>query len=499
VSDHLASLAPVEPGREFAWLTHGQSSVRRRADVLWSVTRVFTDTVMLNVATFVTGAAGLMSLSAGWRILATVLTVCALAAAGTYAPRMRLDLPRELTRALAATSLALMGFGALALVFGHQAEAGNAAVVHWFAVAALVSGGRVGIHHVQRAVRSRVQQGAATVIVGAGVVGHTIAKRLMDEPGLGLTPVGFLDKDPFLAPEERLLRGLPELPVLGASWDLEDVLERHDVEHVVVAFSTAPTPVTLDIVRRCWQRGINVMLVPRLFEVEGRRMEVEHLGGLPLISVRSSDPRGWQFVVKYTLDRLIAAPILLLLSPLMALIALGVLVTMGRPLLFRQTRVGLDGKAFEMLKFRTMRGTPDDAGEANETWAAGVLGVVQADGSILTRSDRRTPFGRFLRAFSLDELPQLWNVLRGDMSLIGPRPELPHYVERFDSAIYRYPDRHRVKSGLTGWAQVNGLRGETSLTDRIEWDNFYIENWSPWLDLKIALRTLPALISRRGT
>jgi exopolysaccharide biosynthesis polyprenyl glycosylphosphotransferase len=498
VSDHLASLAPVEPVREFEWLTRGQPSVRRRADVLWSVTRVFTDTVMLNIAIFATGAAGLQSLSASWRVLATLLTVCALAAAGTYAPRMRLDLPRELTRGLAATSLALMGFGALALVFGNRTGAGDAVVVHWFAAATLLAGGRVGIHHGQRLIRARGGQRAATVIVGAGVVGHTIAKRLMEDPGLGLAPVGFLDKEPMLSAEERLMRGLPELPILGASWDLEDVLERHDVEHVVVAFSTAPTGVTLDIVRRCWQRGINVMLVPRLFEVEGRRMEVEHLGAMPLISVRSSDPRGWQFAVKYTLDRLIAAPVLLLLFPLLVLIALGVLICQGRPLFFRQTRVGLDGKAFEMLKFRTMRGDPASAGEANATWAAGVLGVVQPDGTVITRGDRRTPFGRFLRAFSLDELPQLWNVLRGDMSLIGPRPELPHYVERFDSAIYRYPERHRVKAGLTGWAQVNGLRGDTSLTDRIEWDNFYIENWSPWLDVKIALRTIPALLTRRG-
>jgi lipopolysaccharide/colanic/teichoic acid biosynthesis glycosyltransferase len=117
---------------------------------------------------------------------------------------------------------------------------------------------------------------------------------------------------------------------------------------------------------------------------------------------------------------------------------------------------------------------------------------------VTTSSDRRTPLGALLRRTSLDELPQLWNVLRGDMSLVGPRPEQLLYVELFEQSIYRYPDRHRVKSGLTGWAQINGLRGDTSLSDRVEWDNFYIENWSPWLDLKILLKTVPALLAGRG-
>jgi lipopolysaccharide/colanic/teichoic acid biosynthesis glycosyltransferase len=173
---------------------------------------------------------------------------------------------------------------------------------------------------------------------------------------------------------------------------------------------------------------------------------------------------------------------------------------MGSPVLFRQRRIGRDGHAFEILKFRTMRGAPERDGDANREWARTILaGTGVAEELVLAPAeDRRTRLGALLRALSLDELPQLWNVVRGDMSLVGPRPEMPHYVERFEHAIYRYPERHRVKSGLTGWAQVNGLRGDTSLADRIEWDNFYIENWTPWLDLKIVLLTLPAIARRRG-
>jgi lipopolysaccharide/colanic/teichoic acid biosynthesis glycosyltransferase len=150
-----------------------------------------------------------------------------------------------------------------------------------------------------------------------------------------------------------------------------------------------------------------------------------------------------------------------------------------------------------MLKFRTMRGTPDAGGELDAEWAAMATGTSQ-DGSTAAGEDRRTALGALLRKASIDELPQLWNVLRGDMSIVGPRPERAHYVELFEQAIYRYPDRHRVKSGLTGWSQVHGLRGETSLADRIEWDNFYIENWSPWLDVKILVKTIPALVAGRG-
>jgi lipopolysaccharide/colanic/teichoic acid biosynthesis glycosyltransferase len=164
-------------------------------------------------------------------------------------------------------------------------------------------------------------------------------------------------------------------------------------------------------------------------------------------------------------------------------------VTAGPNVLYRQRRVGRDGRAFDMLKFRTMQHVGSEHGEADADWAAAqTSGLVPK--SALSEQDRYTPLGRLLRRSALDELPQLWNVLRGDMSLVGPRPERVSYSTLFESDVYRYRDRHRVKSGLTGWAQVNGLRGKTSLADRIEWDNHYIENWSLWLDFKIVMKTV---------
>jgi lipopolysaccharide/colanic/teichoic acid biosynthesis glycosyltransferase len=222
------------------------------------------------------------------------------------------------------------------------------------------------------------------------------------------------------------------------------------------------------------------------------RLTIEHLGAMPLIRVEQPDPRGWQFMIKYAIDRIVAAALILALSPLLGMIALLVRLTSEGRILFRQKRVGLDGREFTMFKFRSMRGEPDESGEADAKWAALIRGERPDQAPPLV--DRTTAVGRVLRTSSLDELPQLFNVLRGDMSLVGPRPERVGYARDFESLVYRYPDRYRVKSGITGWAQVQKLRGETSLSDRVEWDNFYIENWSLWLDIKILLMTFPAAL-----
>ena len=194
-----------------------------------------------------------------------------------------------------------------------------------------------------------------------------------------------------------------------------------------------------------------------------------------------------QFALKYTLDRIVAGLFLLVLLPLFGLLVLGTLLSVGRPIFFRQPRFGLDGREFEMLKFRSMRAAAEQL-EVLDLPPDTAPGGVEGD-------DRRTPFGTLLRKTSLDELPQLLNVLKGDMSLIGPRPERPDFARLFEDNVYRYGDRHRVKSGITGWAQVHGLRGKTSLSDRVEWDNYYIENWSLWLDVKILLMTVWAVLS----
>jgi exopolysaccharide biosynthesis polyprenyl glycosylphosphotransferase len=343
-------------------------------------------------------------------------------------------------------------------------------------------GGRTLLTWSELTARRRGETLRPTLIVGAGHVGRLAAKRLLAHPELGLRPIGFLDKDPLVARDADVA-----LPVLGASWDLEDVVAEHGVEHVIVTFSKAPHEVLLRLARRCEELGVRIAFVPRLFDRMTEKVGVEHVGGLPLLTAELTNPKGLQFAFKHAIDRMAAALLLLLLLPLLVVASVAVVVSLGRPIFFRQTRVGRDDRLFEMLKFRTMRPGRDEPEAKNEnvfrllpdTAPGGVEG-----------GDRRTRVGELLRRSSIDELPQLLNVLKGEMSLVGPRPERPEFVDLFGESVYRYDDRHRVKSGITGWAQIHGLRGKTSISERAELDNFYVQNWSLGLDAQILLRTL---------
>jgi exopolysaccharide biosynthesis polyprenyl glycosylphosphotransferase len=258
---------------------------------------------------------------------------------------------------------------------------------------------------------------------------------------------------------------------------------------VILAFSSEPDHLLVAKARECQRMGIDVSLVPRLYESLNERATLDHVGGLPLVTLRAVDPRGWQFALKHAVDRGFAALALVVLSPLLLVMALLVRMSSPGPILFRQRRVGWDAQEFSLYKFRTMRAaTPESNDFAPMPGSApgGVEGL-----------DRRTRVGRWLRAASLDELPQLFNVVRGEMSLIGPRPERPEYVRQFIAEVPGYINRHRVKCGITGWAQVHGLRGQTSIADRIEWDNYYIQNWSLRLDMKIAVMTLVEVLRLR--
>jgi exopolysaccharide biosynthesis polyprenyl glycosylphosphotransferase len=280
-------------------------------------------------------------------------------------------------------------------------------------------------------------------------------------------------------------------------------VDEHRIDTVLIGFSSAPYHVVLRTIHRCWELGLEVMIVPRLFEVQGLRSRTRHVGALPLVSLESSAHKGLPLSVKGAFDRVAASLILLVLSPLLALIAIVVRLTSDGPVLHRAVRIGKDGNPFEMLKFRTLVGDPQTRGELNADWATESLrgGVVDGSGenvALLSPAaavdDPHTLIGRLLRRTAVDELPQLWNVVRGEMALVGPRPELVSFVPLFMTTIYRYKARHRVRPGMTGWAQVQGLRGKTSLKDRVEWDNFYIENWSFWFDIKIMALTVVALL-----
>jgi exopolysaccharide biosynthesis polyprenyl glycosylphosphotransferase len=458
----------------------------------WTLACLSVDVAMLVLAA---GAAALGGRLAGsttpspaWMV-AFVGTVLPLyASRGLYARRLRLHLLDDVRRLAVATAVAsafvvtadVVVSGSVPVAYGILRLAGFAC--------AYVAAGRIAFYWSQTRARAEGESICPTLIVGAGRIGAVVARRLMSAPQLGLKPVAFLDKEPLVDTEEEL-----GVPVVGASWDLDESIARFDIQQVIVTFSTAPDDVLLRLVRRCEELGIGVSVVPRLFERMPERYSIEHVGGIALVSPRRADPRTWEFHVKYAADRLLAGIALVLLSPLLAVLSLAVWASMGRPIFFRQTRIGRDGRAFDMLKFRSMREGPAPK-RGLRVVSSEALGPGGVEGE-----DRRTPVGSFLRKSSLDELPQLINVVRGEMSIVGPRPERPEYVSEFQQTVYRYGDRHRVKSGITGWAQVHGLRGKTSLADRAEWDNFYIENFSLWLDLKIALKTVGAVFGSFGS
>ena len=439
-----------------------------------------------------TSVGGPRGASPVWVVLGVAITMLSLSASGQYRPRFAIRFLDDTRTILGATAIAAMSVAFLRLLIASDPHIATQAARYWLFASAYLIAARGGFQWI--VARSRRLHGAGdpTLIVGAGSVGQFVARRLLDRPEFGLRPVVFIDDDPLPVAEPV------DLPIVSKEGKpladrIGELIDEYGAQHVIIAFSLESHTEQLELIRRCGELGASVSLVPRLFEAVPDQTTLERLGGIPLITVHPVDPRGWEFAVKYALDRVAALVALILLSPLMLFAGLGTLITLGRPVFFRQRRVGIDGHAFDMLKFRTMRpaSSPSDPRLEEDLEKGLAPGGVEGE-------DRRTAFGKFLRATSLDELPQLINVLRGDMSLIGPRPERPEFAERFGQEVHRYTERHRVKSGITGWAQVHGLRGKTSIADRVEWDNYYIENWSLWLDLKIVLLTVLAVLRDRS-
>ncbi len=315
------------------------------------------------------------------------------------------------------------------------------------------------------------------IIVGTGPIADRLRESLERVPDYGLSVVG------YLADRAEPGSSVDEARYLGQIESLRSRIDELDAEVIMVCDQGFAEQELAMIVRQAFWNDCDILLVPRLHEVSRQASITDMVGSIPLVRLRPDSRMGVPWRCKRLFDILAASIALVVLSPVLALCALAVRLDAGRGIFFRQVRVGRDGLPFEIIKFRSLR--PENDHEAQVKWS-------------IKDDDRVSRVGRLLRRTSLDELPQLWTILRGDMTFVGPRPERPFFVEKFSAEEPTYMYRHRVPAGLTGLAQVNGMRGDTSISERCYFDNYYIENWSLWLDIKVILRTFSEVLFGRG-
>jgi len=329
---------------------------------------------------------------------------------------------------------------------------------------------RNGIRSTLRRLRLSGHNLQRILVVGAGSLGKEVAKKLLDHRELGFQVVGFLDDDPGKANLD-----FEGLRLLGTLDSIETLLSRARIDQVFIALPVEAHRKTLRVLQAVARECVEVRLVPDIFQYATLQATLEDLDGTPVINLNQVPLQGWATMIKRSLDLAVGSAALLALLPLFPLVALAIWLEDRGPIFYHQERMGLDGRPFQILKLRSMR-----------------VGAESSTGPVWAIKDdpRRTRVGRFLRHWSIDELPQLWNVIKGNMSIVGPRPERPAFVQEFKEKLPQYMLRHKVKSGITGWAQVHGWRGNTSIKKRLQYDLYYIENWSLKLDLKILWMTL---------
>jgi Undecaprenyl-phosphate glucose phosphotransferase len=378
----------------------------------------------------------------------------------------------EVIRVAQACTLSVLVFMSVAFLFWEKdySFSRGVFVYLWGLAVAMLAAERIVLRQILALFRARGYNLRHVLIVGSGELAESVARKIAEHPGLGFTVRGFLAEKP-----EEVGRRIDGARVIGIYTDVQQLLEQNGIDQVLIALPLESITYIEEILRRIGPSMVDIKVIPDIYKFISLRGGIEDFDGLPVVSLLDTPLNGWNDVVKRAVDVLLAVSILTVLSPFLLMIALFVKLGSRGPVFYRQERMSLDGRTFLVWKFRTMK--IDAERDTGAVWAS-------AD------DPRRTRIGAWLRSFSLDELPQLFNVLRGEMSLVGPRPERPVFIEQFRQNIPKYMLRHKVRAGMTGWAQVHGLRGNTSVEQRIHYDLYYIENWSLFLDLKILFLTL---------
>jgi len=347
----------------------------------------------------------------------------------------------------------------------------------WIFSVALTALGREFHRVLQQRLRTTGIARDNLLVVGTSRTAREVINRVVDAPELGYRIVGVVNS------RENHQGKMLGIPIIGNYEHLPRLIDEYYVEQVIIALPEAKRSELVELVALCQRGQVDIKIYPDIFAYMAGDLNIDDLGGVPLLTVRDIALRGWKLSLKRSLDILGSFSGLIMLSPFMLLTAFIIKTESDGDVFYTQERIGLDGRPFPMIKFRSMRMDAE----------------VNGPGWTVPDDQRVTRIGRFMRRTNWDEIPQLMNVLLGHMSLVGPRPERPMYVEQFAEQYPRYMERHREMVGMTGWAQVNGLRGDTSIAQRTNYDLWYVENWSVWLDIKIILRTIYQTISRKDT
>jgi exopolysaccharide biosynthesis polyprenyl glycosylphosphotransferase len=404
----------------------------------------------------------------GLPVLMGVLLAC-YHYAGLYLQRRGISGVDEFSRLLQATTVAFLIVIGLTYFSRRAAYSRVVLAYAWLFCVVLAALARTGLRRLQIVLRRRGVGVNRALVVGLTPTGRVVADQLRRYPGLGYRLLGVVAED------KTRERAFAEAPVLGTLRQLPQLVSRHRIDEVIFALPASAHGKIEDFLLALEPTGVECKIVSDLFGIITNPMSVDDIYGIPVFALKQSplsnlSSRFW----KRVLDLAVAIPGLIVLSPLLLLLALLVKLSSPGPVFFRQERVGRGNQPFMIFKFRSM--VKDAEKHTGPVWAK-------------KGDSRTTPVGAWLRRTSLDELPQIFNILRGEMSLVGPRPERPHFVEQFKTRIPRYLERHKVKAGLTGWAQVHNLRGDTPVEERTKYDLWYVENWTLGLDLKILLRT----------
>ena len=413
-------------------------------------------------------------------LVAAVVVVGVFLAMGVYRYRRGTEFIDELFSLIGAMAVATLVLTALVGLYREGSfQYSRSTILYWAVVATtLVAIARYAIRRYQARQRKRGRGTDRAVVVGEGAAAGLVIQRMRMFPDYGYQLVGVL--------ADGLEQGAEfgGVQVLGATGDLSRVVRNRDIGVVFIALPELSQDRVLKLMDTCDGSGAEFRIVPSMLELMTTQVTADQLDGIPLLQFRHGlDIAGPKVVIKRVFDFTVALIGMVVLSPVLLLLALLVRASSNGPILIHQQRVGLHNAVFDMHKFRTMRADAEE--ETGPVWAEAA-------------DPRRTTMGRILRRLSLDELPQLWNVLRGEMSLVGPRPERPVFVREFNDQFAQYSDRHQVRPGITGWAQVNDLRGQTPVDERLLYDLYYIENWSLQFDLKILLITLVRVFTHKN-